>query len=588
MVQKKHTVHLASDYLPALATDIGSTVIMLGPDQSYASRRIIAQDQSDANSGLPQVLWMAGFLPVQKGFASVDYIQVNVGGAITSYTFVDELHEMRGADPGEYIKLAVAHSTTTSDSVILYATPGTGWRVALGVTLPASSVPILSVARAQGQDYLLIRGVGLFVYTWSSDSWALLSMGGLVDTDILGLVAVSGYLLAYDQDSIAWSTTLNLVPDPSLRSTAYALGDTVYEDGFTFLCTTAGTTDVTEPAWLTASPTLADGTLVWTFTQTIIDFVPSETTGAGGGAIEDATGPIVYAKPIVGGCIIYTTTNAVAALYTNNATFPFIFKPINSCGGVRSGHYVTDSDTQNGHYVWTGKGLQLVSTTGAKAVFGEWARCVEATLLLGKAPLYAWDSGAGTVTSTLIDVDFTQLVFCGGRYLCAAIEAYIFVYDVTLSRGGSIFNQGFIFDHEWAEDLVMSSTKSVGTIGSYGPTGILSAVLPFGNGATPSSGFIMLGNFKHVLEQDITLCGIELFSTAMNATAVILAAYLLISYDGRTWGKSVPLTVDSSKAATGYFKIDCCEEGVSVALFMQCNINLSQMVLTYTSGGHTT
>jgi hypothetical protein len=85
-------------------------------------------------------------------------------------------------------------------------------------------------------------------------SLVAVTLTGLVAADILGVVGVSGYLIAWTKSVIAWSSLL--------------------------------------------SPT---------------DFTPSLATGAGGGSVQGARGDIVVCLAHTVGFVVYTNQNAVAA-----------------------------------------------------------------------------------------------------------------------------------------------------------------------------------------------------------------------------------------------------------------------------------
>ena len=103
-------------------------------------------------------------------------------------------------------------------------------------------------------------------------------MGKWINPDIIDPVktAMSG---AFDgislSDGLAVCTTQPATyfeavnPEAWAAETAHALADTarpaVDRNGFTYRCTTAGTSGTSEPVWpLTAGETVTDGTVVWT------------------------------------------------------------------------------------------------------------------------------------------------------------------------------------------------------------------------------------------------------------------------------------------------------------------------------------
>lgn len=79
-------------------------------------------------------------------------------------------------------------------------------------------------------------------------------------------------------------------------ATGYALDDTVVpstDNGYFYICTTAGTTDSAEPTWPTGvGDTVSDGTVVWTRRETSAAFEPYGHIGSGGSSgYGDVVGP---------------------------------------------------------------------------------------------------------------------------------------------------------------------------------------------------------------------------------------------------------------------------------------------------------
>ena len=93
--------------------------------------------------------------------------------------------------------------------------------------------------------------------------------------------------------------------------------------------------------------------------------------GAGSTKLLALRGSIVACYSIPDGFIIYTTDNAVAALYTGNAQQPFVFKEIPDCPGINHPRNVGWETSTGEHYVFTNRGLQVVTKNGAKSIFPE-------------------------------------------------------------------------------------------------------------------------------------------------------------------------------------------------------------------------
>jgi len=122
-------------------------------------------------------------------------------------------------------------------------------------------------------------------------------------------------------------TPTDILPDWT-ASTAYAVGDTVeppIDNTYRYVCTTAGTSDATEPAsWnTTIGGTTADGTVVWT--TVALSHQPTEITLALSAAaldINTAGAPLALGPTILSGTVnavpIYMRiVNAVSTVSSN-------------------------------------------------------------------------------------------------------------------------------------------------------------------------------------------------------------------------------------------------------------------------------
>jgi hypothetical protein len=122
---------------------------------------------------------------------------------------------------------------------------------------------LVSRAFVNGRTFVGFQRQNVYEYDTAADTFLPVALTGINVLDIDGISASNNYLLAWSNIQISWSSLI----DPT-------------------------------------------------------DFIASIFTGAGFATPQDVRGPIRNIVPISGGFIAYTTRNAVAALYTNNARAP--------------------------------------------------------------------------------------------------------------------------------------------------------------------------------------------------------------------------------------------------------------------------
>lgn len=173
-----------------------------------------------------------------------------------------------------------------------------------------------------------------------------------------------------------------------------------------------------------------------------LDFAPSFTTGAGNSIPQDVKGQIVAVLGIAGGFIIYTTKNAVAAVYTNNSRSPFTYKEVNNAGGILSYEQVTSDQNPGPHYAWTTGGLQKITVQGAEAVSAE-----VSDFIAGKMWEYFDAAAMRLILVKNAASEFTtKLTFISSRWLIISYNTtdtlgtfnYALVYDTVLKRWGKL------------------------------------------------------------------------------------------------------------------------------------------------------
>lgn len=612
MAFRRYRGNLSAAEYPLNLSLFGASVIIPAADQT-SSRYLDTAETRDASIGIPQIYYAENVLPTKEGISSLISKQNSGGtdgaaGADEEYIF-DEF----GNKLMVRVVLVSRGGTKYDKYIYVYDISSWwgAWRIKADITLAtaadvdAEKSKHISSAYIQGKSYVFAEGEGLYVYDADTGAFAKAVMGGLEESTLRGIVGASGYIIAYSKTAVAWSTTLQLFPDDVQRSYDYVLGDVVRKAStpsavVQYKCTTAGTTNSSAVVYSeTVGDVVTDGTAQFTCEDLTIDFEPSLVTGAGGGEVDELDGHIITAYPGLTGFILYSTNNMVAAVYTNNAQYPFTFRAIANSAGITKPSDVTDSAAVGTHYALTKNGLMQVATTGAKLIepaVTDWLNSTQRLRI-------DYSSGLPIVQSLLYK--FSRLAFVKNRYLCisrgTSYKNYeeCLIWDTALQRYGQI-------------TIPHALVTSISFVGAETDSSGYAAPLTFvtesnavtfvkaAGGINPEgysniSGTIVLGRYRYVREQLMTLLGVTLGQCDMLGSSwpTIHAWYTTNrAMDQRI---SPPLTINPEFAAAsggnmypqGYrrnwFARLTADE---ISLVVRGAFMLNTVELEFNSGGH--
>lgn len=241
-------------------------------------------------------------MPSTYGYQSVGYTEQYPAPAIANLKMEEAI--LIVSEEGTRTYIGVDYSGTGK----LYALRTTGEWI-----LPAGSPSITAVNRVSsatinGLTYVAAAGLGVWKYSIATESFTKVTLKGLQDSGIKGILQSTGYLIVWSDTGVVWSAT----DDP-------------------------------------------------------LDFEPSEISGASAGEIQEAKGKITFCQQTSYGFIVYTENNAISVTWSGNTEYPFNFKSIAGAGGVAGSEMVT-VETVNAQYAYTTNGMQQVYHTGAKTV----------------------------------------------------------------------------------------------------------------------------------------------------------------------------------------------------------------------------
>lgn len=307
MAQIPYRANLQSMTFPLLSELSGRTVINPQTDNTY--QRFMSSDgQSPVDTGVPSIFYCHNVMPSTYGWQSVTYNQAyNPPSEISGLDF--ERTELiyggqvvaGGGVVGTGVKTYISITGIGANKVWVIASAFATWAaVANAPVIPANCV--ISVATINGVSYIYFSNVGCYIWDNNTNSLIARPLAGLVASEIIGIVAANGYLNAFTAKSVAWSSTVN-----------------------------------------------------------VEDFVPSDTSGAGGGQVQEARGDIVTAVATSLGYILYTKENAVSVIYSGNSSFPWNFKAIPASGGISSVDVVSQQQAAGYQQVYSTNGIQQVA-----------------------------------------------------------------------------------------------------------------------------------------------------------------------------------------------------------------------------------
>ena len=380
-------------------------------------------------------------------------------------------------------------------------------------SLPTLAGKQVTLAYINGITYCYFATVGCYVFDFTTLNLVAVTLAGLVPTLILGIVAVQGYLLAWSSQAIAWSSLL----DPK-------------------------------------------------------DFVPSLSTGAGGGAVQGAKGDLVCCVSHTIGLVIYTNQNAVAAPASGNSRYPFNFRELVASGGLASMGLVTyDSNTGN-HYAYTTSGLQLISLQQTQTVIPE------LTDYLAGAVFEDFDEVTDTFTVTHLTSTLKKKIsLVSDRYLIFSLGIVEFthalVYDLINKRWSKLKHTHVdVFEFAlMTAETVETPRRSIAFLTKTGQVD----VVKIDTMDTESRGVILLGKYQYVRQRLVTLESAEVENVPVGGEFSVSDWYTL---DGKTPIKKPSTAIEASGLVR---KVGFHATGINHSLLFKGSFNIVSLVLSF-------
>lgn len=352
------------------------------------------------------------------------------------------------------------------------------------------------------------------------------------------------------------------------------------------------------------------------FNGTAFDFQVysnGEVTGAGSQIPEDIKGPITAITPVSRGFIIWTTKNAIAAIYNaNNFASPWIFAEVKNCGGVDSFEQVTETGGNDGDiYAYTTSGMQKITLNSAESVFPD------ATDFLGARYIERFNDSTLEMEAGAMSLEmFVKVTMCGNRFLVISygtypgIYGFALVYDATLERWGKLriihrdcfaYSYGSLpaeitysmlgdVEYDMLESTAYEDLTIAGGNLTY-PRQSIAFMLESGEiqlavmdereqeGEQLYPSFVLLGKNQFTRSKFSTLHSVELEGSAASAEV-----HALVSLNGATFSSSSPGVLREATGNYTEWGFDL-PTGKTITLLVKGKFHLSTVVLEVENDG---
>lgn len=510
MADHTFRANLNSAQIPTNPLTFGRSIVIRDRDQNY-SPNLASKTDRDKDAGIPQVIYGANILPTEFGYKSVGYYGSKEKCPATPY-------------------FAFPIRSITESATLIHTETGYLYRLkraADGPEIPeftyvATAAGTMTYAHVAGTTYIYVARVGCYIYNFTTNLLEPVTLGGLDASQILGITATGGYLLAWSEDAIAWSSLV----DPT-------------------------------------------------------DFVPSLDTGAGGGSVEGAKGAITVCVANSYGIYIFTSSNCVSAQLSNNARYPFNFKEIVGSAGLDSVQSVSYEGNQNSAYAFTSAGFQQISHNGAKTIWTDlYEQGLNSVHVDENTTFGEFVGSDGKITDAKLVTVNSRYVCISIKHRTENYYTQIWIYDISLDRWGRLEKDHYeVFEDEYHNIALITSDGRYLTVDSPFATYPYSVEEDVGSLLLGRYQFsrsrltvFQSADLENLYPQDLYDAWGNQYGEDIYPTV-----YLLGSLDGKTGSFE-----ECSRYGFRYHKL---RTAVNHSLLLKGHFDLNSVVLTVSQGG---
>jgi len=296
-------------HIPLREQEVGRSVVNPATDLVFIPD-VNTESDVPKDRGVIGIKYAHNVMPSTYGWRSISYLEsvadpVLGSGSFTRIVPVAGATVTGGKVNASGIRSYLGVFYNGANSVLYYLNAGGAWTPVSGVPTLSSDAAV-SAAYINGVSYISIPGHSVYVINLASGALTERPLASLNMADIKGVTSAYGYLIVWTVNRVLWSSSVD-----------------------------------------------------------VEDFTPSDTSGAGGGAVQEASGDIIYCGEGRFGFFVYTRSNIVSALYTSNATFPFEFIALAGSGGIYSPDHIAKGTVAAASYAYSSSGIQKITQQAA-------------------------------------------------------------------------------------------------------------------------------------------------------------------------------------------------------------------------------
>jgi hypothetical protein len=291
-------------------------------------------------------------------------------------------------------------------------------------------------------------------------------------------------------------------------------------------------------------------TIFWSSILTALDFTPSLISGSGSGIPTDLQGTITACYPITNGFLITTTELVLSAQYSGNSTYPWIFKSVSGGSPPISAETVTHDMVDSTQIAFTASGMISMDANQATPQSAELSDFLNSNKLESYNPTLGYP--VVTAHTGYKKVKVTRI---GTRYLCVSFGApvvgnqiytHCFLYDLVLKQTGKfkgdhveIFAWPFAFS---GSEIEIAALSADGTVNLLDPQAVThTGVFIFGRIALTRNSTCTV---QHVQAEGVTnMQDILLLDGANESSVVSMYQQTPGFFNGRATAKAHNLCV---------------------------------------------
>ena len=484
-------VNLTSAKFPLISRNQGQSIMVGQADLNFTpglnptDEGLIPQN----DRGIPQIIYCDNVMPFQEGLQSVDNLSIVSDNVAYDVRKIFQVRDIAG----NMAYFAINVTGAFQWQCLIYRDGGSGTvtrSLISGGAITGYIGGLITTAFINGETYIYFEGATdpCRKYNFSTNTLDVVTLTNfatnLVDPP-KGIFASNGYLCGWSSSRVTWSSTV--------------------------------------------TPT---------------DFVPSLATGAGVSQIQDAATDIMVCRSHARGGIIYTRTNTVGMVYTNNKNFPWNFRDIPGAGGCETEPLMTRIEDENEwHYAYTTYGLQKINPTSCRMFLPE------VTEFLSGGIIESYDRNTNVFTYTFAGTPLTplykKLAMINSRYLCISYSTsqtafeFCLVIDIVTQRWGKLrVPHVEIFEWQDMNSFLGRELPRRAIAAITAASGITNTSFVQSN-TFPGEGVLILGRYQYIRQRLMQLQKITLQNARYSVGSNNMVIRDNLSIDGQTTVNSV-------------------------------------------------